>query len=56
MYSFHIFFNLWANHRADSAKVEPRDIARFFVTTFRVSQSQRSDVWRVVEVSSVSQP
>jgi hypothetical protein len=36
--------------------VEPSVIARFFATTSRVSQSLRSDVSRVVEVSSVSQP
>jgi len=39
-----------------SARVEPRDIARFFVTTSRVSPSQLSDVLLVVVVSSVSQP
>ena len=39
-----------------SARVEPSVIARFFVTTSRVSQSLLSDVSRVVVVSSVSQP
>ena len=39
-----------------SARVEPSVIARFFVTTSRVSQSLRSDVSPVVVVSSVSQP
>ena len=36
-----------------SARVEPRDIARFFVTTSKVSQSLRSDVLLVVVVSNV---
>jgi hypothetical protein len=39
-----------------SEREEPRDIARFSVTTFRVSPSPLSDVLLVVVVSSVSQP
>jgi hypothetical protein len=39
-----------------SERVEPSVTARFFVTTSRVLPSQLSDVLRVVEVSSVSQP
>ena len=39
-----------------SARVEPSAIARFFVTTSRVSPSLLSVVSLVVEVSSVSQP
>jgi hypothetical protein len=39
----------------DSERVGQSAIARFFVTTFKVSQSLRSAVSRVVVVSSVSQ-
>ena len=39
-----------------SAREEPSDIARFFETTSRVSQSLRSVVLLVVVVSNVSRP